>query len=52
MNTNKTAFVYSNRCNTKCEHCFYWDELNKNIDEMTLDDCQTLAKNFQMMLIK
>ena len=48
VNANKTAFVYiTNRCNAKCEHCFYWDELNKNVDEMTLDDYQTLAKNFQ-----
>ena len=36
---NKTAFVYiTNRCNAKCEHCFYWDELNKDVDEMTLKD--------------
>jgi len=47
-NANKTAFVYiTNRCNAKCEHCFYWDELNKDIDEMTLEDYEVLAKNFQ-----
>jgi len=47
-NANKTAFVYiTNRCNAKCEHCFYWDELNKNVDEMTLEDYEVLAKNFQ-----
>ena len=45
---NKTAFVYiTNRCNAKCEHCFYWDELNKDVDEMTLKDYEVLAKNFQ-----
>ena len=48
VNANKTAFVYiTNRCNAKCEHCFYWDELNKNVDEMTLKDYEVLAKNFQ-----
>ncbi len=45
---NKTAFVYiTNRCNAKCEHCFYWDELNKNVDEMSLEDYKTLASNFK-----
>lgn len=47
-NANKTAFVYiTNRCNAKCEHCFYWDELNKEVDEMTLSDYKTLANNFK-----
>ena len=47
-NANKTAFVYiTNRCNAKCEHCFYWDELNKNVDEMSLDDYKVLANNFK-----
>ena len=47
-NANKTAFVYiTNRCNAKCEHCFYWDELNKQVDEMTLNDYEVLATNFK-----
>tara|TARA_B100001029_G_C15059981_1_gene457562 strand:- start:464 stop:2455 length:1992 start_codon:yes stop_codon:yes gene_type:complete len=48
QNANKTAFVYiTNRCNAKCEHCFYWDELNKDVDEMSLDDYKDLALNFK-----
>ena len=44
-NNNKTAFVYiTNRCNAKCQHCFYYDELNKQVDEMTLADYKNLAR--------
>ena len=47
-NANKTAFVYiTNRCNAKCEHCFYWDELNKDVDEMSLLDYKNLSNNFK-----
>jgi MoaA/NifB/PqqE/SkfB family radical SAM enzyme/GT2 family glycosyltransferase len=47
-NNNKTAFVYiTNRCNAKCEHCFYWEELNKNVDEMSLDDYKNLSLNLK-----
>tara|TARA_A100001011_G_C14234687_1_gene810441 strand:- start:277 stop:1530 length:1254 start_codon:yes stop_codon:yes gene_type:complete len=44
---NKTAFIFiTNRCQAKCQHCFYIDELNKAIqDELSLEEYKKLAKN-------
>jgi GT2 family glycosyltransferase/MoaA/NifB/PqqE/SkfB family radical SAM enzyme len=46
-NNNKTAFIFiTNRCQAKCQHCFYIDELNKAIqDELSLEEYKKLAKN-------
>ena len=46
-NNNKTAFIFiTNRCQAKCQHCFYIDELNKAIqDELSLEEYRKLAKN-------
>ncbi|HEY7783615.1 MAG TPA: radical SAM protein [Pyrinomonadaceae bacterium] len=30
-------------CNMKCEHCFYWQNLNRR-DDLTFDEIQTLSK--------
>lgn len=48
-NNNKTAFIFiTNRCQAKCQHCFYIDELNKAIqDELSLDEYRKLAKNLE-----
>lgn len=45
-NNNKTAFIFiTNRCQAKCEHCFYIDELNKAVqDELSLEEYKKLAK--------
>lgn len=32
-------------CNLKCEHCFYWSNLNKKND-LTFDEIITFAKNY------
>ncbi|MDX9754165.1 MAG: radical SAM protein [bacterium] len=37
-------FYVTSRCNLRCKHCFYLDELNQH-EEMALDEIQTLARN-------
>jgi MoaA/NifB/PqqE/SkfB family radical SAM enzyme len=38
------VFVYvTSRCNATCEHCFYWQELNRPEDEIQLDQFATIA---------
>ncbi|MGB0720781.1 MAG: radical SAM protein [Gammaproteobacteria bacterium] len=36
-----TLFV-TNRCNARCDHCFYWDSLNDGSDELSLNHWCTL----------
>lgn len=41
----------TNRCNARCEHCFYWRELNTKIkEELTLDEHALLARSLGPML--
>lgn len=37
-------FYVTSRCNMRCEHCFYIDELNKH-DEMSLDELERVARS-------
>lgn len=32
-------------CNQACEHCFYWDNLNKGVVELTLDEVKKIASH-------
>jgi len=41
----------TNRCNAKCEHCFYWSELNTKVkEELSVDEFDRLAQNLGPML--
>jgi MoaA/NifB/PqqE/SkfB family radical SAM enzyme len=41
----------TNRCNARCEHCFYWRELNKKQDEeLTVQEHALFAKSLGPML--
>lgn len=40
-------FFVTSRCNAKCAHCFYWDEINKKPDEMTLDEIGKIARSLR-----
>ena len=31
-------FFVTNRCNAKCKHCFYWQSLNNNTDELSIKE--------------
>ncbi len=37
-------------CNAKCSHCFYWKNLNKRQDEMTLDQITKVIKSLKTQL--
>jgi MoaA/NifB/PqqE/SkfB family radical SAM enzyme/GT2 family glycosyltransferase len=32
-------------CNQACEHCFYWDNLNSGVVELTIDEIEKIARN-------
>lgn len=43
----KTFLLYlTNRCNQRCRHCFYSRDINKNIQELSLNDLGKIAKNY------
>ena len=37
------TFFVTNRCNLKCEHCFYSAELNLPTQEMTVEEINRMA---------
>lgn len=37
------TFFVTNRCNARCKHCFYWQELNQSGDELTIDEIEKIA---------
>ena len=41
-----TQLIYyvTNRCNAKCHHCFFWDELNVPMNELTLEEIRQITK--------
>ncbi len=43
-------FFVTSYCNLKCEHCFYWKELNVKRDELTLEEIEKIAKNMDDLL--
>lgn len=50
MPTYLLLFV-TNRCSARCEHCFYWKDLNTRIhEEMTLEEYDKLARSMGSVL--
>lgn len=41
-----TLYV-TNYCNAKCDHCFYWEELNTGKPELSLDELKQIAKSLK-----
>ena len=39
-----TLFV-TNRCNAGCDHCFYWKEISRKRDELSIEEIGKLAKS-------
>ncbi len=37
-------FFITSRCNSRCQHCFYWKNLNKK-DDLTLEEITKITKN-------
>jgi len=38
------TFFVTNKCNARCEHCFYWKELNSPLKELSLDEIEKIAQ--------
>lgn len=48
LQTPTAIILYvTNRCNLRCGHCFYWDSLNRRVDELTLDELAALNRSFE-----
>jgi MoaA/NifB/PqqE/SkfB family radical SAM enzyme len=47
--TNLIFFVTS-RCNLLCKHCFYWEELNKRKNELSLDEVEKVSLSLPNLL--
>lgn len=43
-------FYVTNYCNAKCNHCFYWQELNTKKEELGLEDMKNIAKTLKLPL--
>lgn len=40
------TFFITNKCDCRCEHCFFWEELNTNNDkELKLEQIQEMSRN-------
>ena len=43
-------FFVTSRCNLLCTHCFYWEELNKKKDELTLPEIERISRSLPNLL--
>jgi len=41
------VFFITSKCNLRCDHCFYWRELNKKQDELTLEQIKKIVNSFK-----
>lgn len=44
------TFFVTARCNALCNHCFYWESLNQNQKELTLDEVDKIAASLDRVL--
>lgn len=41
-------FFVTSRCNLRCSHCFFWQEINNAVaDELSIDEIQKISRTFQ-----
>ncbi len=48
------TFFVTNKCNAKCNHCFYWKNLNTHLDELGLDEIEKISRsmgNFLFLIL-
>lgn len=38
-------FFVTSKCNCRCRHCFYWQELGNNTKDLTIDEIEKISKN-------
>lgn len=45
------TFFVTNKCDCRCEHCFYWEDLNtKNDKELKLEEIQEMSRNMDQVV--
>jgi MoaA/NifB/PqqE/SkfB family radical SAM enzyme len=37
------TYFITNRCNERCDHCFYWKDLNVRVEELTLPEIERMV---------
>jgi len=51
LQTPQNLILYvTDYCNARCSHCFYWKNLNKRQDEMTLEQIKTMITSLRTQL--
>lgn len=43
-------FFVTSKCNLLCKHCFYWEELNKKKNELSLEEIESIAASLPNLL--
>ncbi len=38
-------YFVTNVCNLKCEHCFYWKQLNTSVEDLTLEEIEKISRH-------
>lgn len=38
-------FFVTSKCNCRCRHCFYWQELGNSTKDLTIDEIEKISKN-------
>jgi MoaA/NifB/PqqE/SkfB family radical SAM enzyme len=41
------TFFITSRCNNRCSHCFYWQDLDNGADELTLEEIGVIAASLR-----
>lgn len=41
------VYYITNKCNSRCKHCFYWKKLNKKDDEMGINEIVMVARSLK-----
>lgn len=48
LKTPTAVILYvTNKCNLKCNHCFYWDSLNKKTDELSANEIAKIVDSLK-----
>ena len=44
---DELIFFITNKCNSKCQFCFYWEALNSKKNELSLDEIRNISSSFK-----
>ena len=43
-------FFVTNRCNMRCQHCFFWQDINSGAAELTIEEIERVARSLPGLL--